>query len=95
MPAHVRIYTTRTCPFCRSAERLLGEKNVEFEQQDVTSDPETRAWLAEATGQRTVPQIFINHAPVGGYSDLAALDAKGELDKLLAAEPVARAAQVS
>ena len=91
MAAHVRIYTTRTCPFCHAALRLLHEKKIEFEQQDVSSDPDTRAWLEEATGQPTVPQIFINHRPVGGYTDLARLEGKGELDRLLAEEPAAHA----
>jgi len=34
-------------------------------------------------GQRTVPQVFINGRSVGGFSDISALDARGELDKLL------------
>jgi glutaredoxin 3 len=95
MPAHVRIYLTQGCPFCHSAKRLLSQKGADFEEQDVGSDNDTRAWLEEATGQRTVPQIFINHEPVGGYSDLKTLDARGELDKLLAADPIARVAAIS
>lgn len=69
------------------AERLLTKKGVKFEEIDVTNDAEKREWLLEVTSQRTVPQIFINGAPVGGYTDLAALDRAGELDTLLAAEP--------
>jgi glutaredoxin 3 len=33
---------------------------------------------------KTVPQIFIGEKCIGGYTDMAALDASGELDKLLA-----------
>ena len=33
--------------------------------------------LAKAEGRRTVPQIFINDTPIGGYDDLHALDAAG------------------
>jgi len=95
MPAHVRIYLTQTCPFCHSAKRLLSQKGAAFEEQDVSSDNDTRAWLEDATGQSTVPQIFINHEPVGGYSELKALDSKGELDRLLAADPVPRVAVIS
>lgn len=43
--------------------------------------------MAEAlfakTGFRTVPQIFIGDVCVGGFTDMAALDQKGELDALL------------
>jgi glutaredoxin 3 len=95
MPAHVRIYATQFCTFCDAARGLLNKKGAEFEEQDVTGDDDTRAWLVDATGQSTVPQIFINHDPVGGFSELKALDARGELDKLLAADPVPRVAALS
>jgi glutaredoxin 3 len=82
--AHVKIYTTDTCPYCFAAKDLLSRKGVAFEEVDVTGDPRTRAWLASATGRRTVPQTFINGKSVGGCDDLHDLDAAGELDKLLA-----------
>lgn len=81
--AEVRIYTTRTCPYCFAAKDLLERKGVRYEEIDVTADQETRAWLREATGSRTVPQIFIDGRPYGGFTDVAALDQKGELDRLL------------
>jgi glutaredoxin 3 len=33
--------------------------------------------------RRTVPQIFIDGNPIGGYDDARRLDATGELDRLL------------
>jgi glutaredoxin 3 len=41
--------------------------------------------MMEATGRRTVPQIFIGDTHVGGCDDLYALDASGGLAPLLAA----------
>jgi glutaredoxin 3 len=82
--AEVRIYTTRTCPFCFAAKDLLERKGVRYEEIDVTGDAATRAWLREATGSRTVPQIFIGGRPYGGFTDVDALDRRGELDTLLA-----------
>lgn len=82
--AEVVIYTTRWCGYCRSAVRLLDRKQVRYENKDVTSDPATRRWLVDTTGRTTVPQVFINGKSVGGYDDIAALDARGELDRLLA-----------
>jgi glutaredoxin 3 len=38
----------------------------------------------EATGQRTVPQIFVGETSVGGYTDLRALDERGGFEPLLA-----------
>ncbi len=37
-----------------------------------------------ANGKRTVPQIFINDRHVGGCDEIHSLDAKGQLDPLLA-----------
>ncbi len=83
----VQIYVTTYCPYCIAAKRLLEKKGIVWEEIDVTQDPERRAWLLEVTGQRTVPQIFIGGRPYGGYTDVAALDRRGELDPLLAPMP--------
>lgn len=82
--ARVVVYSTIYCNYCRAAKRMLSQKGIDFEPVDVTRDRETRQWLVEATGRRTVPQIFIDDRPIGGYTDLAALDRSGELDRLLA-----------
>jgi glutaredoxin 3 len=81
--AHVRIYTTSTCGYCWSAKRLLKSKGVPFEEIDVSGDWDKRRWLAQVTGRRTVPQVFIDHKPYGGYSDLAELEREGRLDRVL------------
>ena len=85
--AHVQIYTRSYCWFCTAALDLLDKKGVDYEHIDATGDPETRAWLREASGQRTVPQIFINDKSIGGYSELSALDRAGRLDTLLSERP--------
>jgi glutaredoxin 3 len=84
MPAEVILYTTRVCPYCIAAKRLLGQRGVAYKEIDVTADDAKRAWLVEATGRRTVPQIFIAGQPIGGYDELAALDRSGELATKLA-----------
>ena len=81
--ADVKIYRTSYCPYCDMAERLFKSIDQEVEKIDVTNDPDKRTWLVQETGQRTVPQIFIDDRHVGGYDDLAALERKGKLDALL------------
>jgi glutaredoxin 3 len=82
--ADVKVYTREACGYCTAAIRLLKAKGVRFVEIDTTGDPTTRRWLAEVSGQTTVPQIFINGRPVGGFTDIRALDERGELDRLLA-----------
>jgi glutaredoxin 3 len=58
---------------------------VEFEEIDLTNDDTGRMQLVEKSGGRkTVPQIFVNGQHIGGCDDLFSLDAKKELDTLLA-----------
>jgi glutaredoxin 3 len=82
--ARVTAYVTNTCGFCHRAVRLLVDKGVAFHRVDVGGDRKTRAWLVEASGQHTVPQIFIDGRSIGGYTELAALDRAGALDRMLA-----------
>ena len=79
----ITIYTTNYCPYCTAAKKLLAAKNVSFEEINVENDPEKRAWLVKTTGQRTVPQIFIDEKSIGGFSELSALDQEGKLDTML------------
>jgi len=79
----VKIYTTPYCPYCVRAKRLLDRKGVSYEEIDVARDDEARIALSERTGLRTVPQIFIGEAHVGGSDDLHALEAQGKLDAML------------
>ena len=75
----VTMYTTRVCPYCVAAKRLLSARGIPYEDVDVTGDDGKRKWLVEATGRKTVPQIFIKGEAIGGYDDLAALDSAGKL----------------
>lgn len=83
--AQVEIYTTPMCPYCRRAKRLLAAKGVPFVEIDLWKEPHRRAeMIARAGGRSTVPQIFVNGRHVGGCDDLHELEARGELDALLA-----------
>jgi glutaredoxin 3 len=80
----VEIYTTRTCPYCHAAKRLLVKKGAPFTEIDVGSSPQLRAGMTQRAGGRTsVPQIFIAGRHVGGCDDLHDLDDAGGLDPLL------------
>tara|TARA_R110000824_G_scaffold111813_1_gene260548 strand:- start:1669 stop:1926 length:258 start_codon:yes stop_codon:yes gene_type:complete len=81
----VEIYTKFTCGFCFRAKALLENKNVSFEETDITMGGSEREEMIRRSGGRmTVPQIFIDGRHIGGSDDLAALDQSGELDALLA-----------
>ena len=77
------IYTSPWCGYCSRARRLLSAKGVEFEEIDVSADPELRSEMIERSGRFTVPQVFVGDLHVGGSDELAALDSRGKLDGLL------------
>ena len=79
------MYTTFFCPFCMRAKSLLKKKGVEYTEIGVDGDPALRQQMTERSGERTVPQIFIDGKPIGGSDELVALDGSGELDRLLQA----------
>ena len=81
----VRMYTSRTCPYCVTAKHLLERRGVtEIEEVRIDLHPAERATMMRLTGRRTVPQIFIGTTHVGGCDDLIALDRRGGLLPLLA-----------
>jgi len=84
MPAVITLYESRWCDFCRAARRLLDKKGWEYEKQSVDGNPELRAEMESRSGRTSVPQIFFGDTHVGGFDDMAALDADGELDALYA-----------
>jgi glutaredoxin 3 len=70
--ATVVIYTKDHCPYCDWAKQLLD------------LDADKLAEMIQLSSRRTVPQIFINNQPIGGYDDLSELAKTGKLDQLLA-----------
>ena len=79
----VKIYIWTYCPFCIAAVRLLDSKGISYEKIILDGDDEGLQKLRNQTHHRTVPQVFIGDEFIGGFDDLKALEASGELDKKL------------
>ena len=83
--AEILIYTRDWCGYCTRAKRLLERKGVDYEEIRIDGDYEQMRVMMERSKRHTVPQIFIGDHHVGGFDDLARLEAYGELDQMLAA----------
>ena len=83
MSDSVTMYSTRFCPFCVRARKLLQRKGVAYTDIGVDGAPELRREMTERSGRHTVPQIWIGERHVGGFDDLARLEYQGRLDPLL------------
>ncbi len=78
------MYTMDWCPYCHRAEQLLRVKGARLEKFSVEHAPKLYKEMVRISGRLTVPQIFIGDTHVGGYDDLAELEAEGKLDEMLA-----------
>ena len=82
--SHVIVFSSPFCGYCAAAKRILMNKNADFIEINILSCPERRQEMIDLSGRRSVPQIFVGGQHIGGYTELSALDASGELDALLA-----------
>ncbi|GAN07258.1 conserved hypothetical protein [Mucor ambiguus] len=83
----VVVFSKSYCPYCKKAKALLSSLDIEFAviELDLHSQGEAiQAYLLEKTGQRTVPNVFVNKTHVGGSDDLDKAERDGTLQKLLA-----------
>ena len=80
----IDLYSTRTHEFCHSAKRLLRDKDISYLEIDISSDPMSGGKMKrKEKGIRTVPQIYVNNAHLGGLAELYAMQQFGKLEKLL------------
>lgn len=75
----VKIYTKTFCPYCDRAKALLSAREIPYTEESLEGNSEEATKLFARTGFRTVPQIFIGDDCIGGFQELAALDADGKL----------------
>jgi glutaredoxin 3 len=77
--SRIEIYAKSWCPYCARARALLEARGLAYEIVDVTTDATREQEMRTRAGRRTVPQIFIDDRHVGGYDELATMDAAGGL----------------
>lgn len=65
--AHVTIYTTPTCGYCKMAKAYFQEHNVAYEEKDVAVDEAARNAMIEKSGQMGVPVIEVDDTIVVGF----------------------------
>ncbi len=80
---HIEVFSRDNCPFCDRAKSLLSSKGVTYEEIDITNDETLAIKMMQRSEQRSVPQIFIDNQPIGGYDSLARLNSQGELNRML------------
>lgn len=77
----IELYGNEYCSYCAAARMLLKKKGLDW--QEIPDNPEARREMQARGGGRTVPQVFIDGQPVGGFDELYDLEESGELDRML------------
>jgi glutaredoxin 3 len=71
---------------CWLTRRLLQRQGYHFEVIDPSADAKLCSWLEHFTGRKTMPYVFVDHRPVGGFSEIRALERSGVLEHLVQGE---------
>jgi glutaredoxin-like YruB-family protein len=67
MANEVIVYTTPTCPWCQALKRYLEERDIPFDEVDVSSNIEAALEMVEKSGQQGVPVVEIDGEIVVGF----------------------------
>jgi len=65
--ATVKVYSTPSCPWCVKVKEFLKQKNVKFDDIDVTKDAEALDEMVEKSGQRGVPVVDVKGTIIVGF----------------------------
>ncbi len=66
-PSAVKVFSTPTCPYCHMVKAYLDQKDVPYEDIDVSKDREAAMQMVQKSGQMGVPQLWIDGEVVVGY----------------------------
>ncbi len=99
----VVLFALEWCEFCWSVRRLFAQLGITYRSVDLDSveyqranrGGKIRAVLAELTGAKTIPQIYVGGEHVGGCTELFDAFRDGSLQRRLEANGIAYAAEVA
>ncbi|MBN1260907.1 MAG: NrdH-redoxin [Anaerolineae bacterium] len=72
----VVVFSTPTCPHCRTAKRYLQKNGISFTDVDVSRDVAAARDMVRRSGQQGVPQIDIDGRIIVGFN-------RAKIDRLL------------
>jgi glutaredoxin len=64
------VWSNSNCPYCEQAKALLKQKGIEFEEKKIGNGFTKEELLEAVPTARTLPQIFLDKAYIGGFTEL-------------------------
>lgn len=77
---NIEVYSSHNCPWCDRTKALLESKGLDYNELIISKDHVNALEMIERSGRRTLPQIFIDDEPIGGFDELLALNQAGKLN---------------
>jgi glutaredoxin-like YruB-family protein len=77
MNKKVTVYSTPSCPYCIRLKQFLKDNNIEFEDIDVSANPEAGQKMVDKSGQMGVPVLDIEGQIIVGFDKEAINKALG------------------
>jgi len=86
------VWSKSYCPYCQKTKKLFdsikGVRMVVYELDQMSDGYRYQQDLFRLTGQRSVPNVFVNGSHVGGNDDTQQANQNGTLHGLLLLEAV-------
>ena len=79
----VTVYTDEICTLCHSVENLLNVRDIPYEKVMIAPGSDEHEKLAERSGLKSLPQVYVGSILLGGYEETLAADQAGMLADLL------------
>lgn len=76
MKPNIVVFSTPTCSWCRKVKDYMKANGFTYKDVDVSRDSRALADMIKKTGQKGVPQTWINSQAIVGFD-------KAKLDRLL------------
>jgi glutaredoxin 3 len=86
MVVEAKVYSASYCTWCSKAVQFLENEGLKVRIMDITDDQDERHILVERTGQKTVPQIWIGEAYIGGYDRMIKMASTKDLKPIILEE---------
>ena len=64
---NVKVYSTKTCPYCVTLKQFLKQNNIDFEDIDVSTDQAAQQEMIKKSSQMGVPVVDIDGEIVVGF----------------------------